>query len=80
MEDAHQVPIEGVLDLHAFAPADIVDESAEGTWIAGLPREALIVAEGQEGVRAGLRATPVVREDPAPSPSPSPVNATKSPG
>ena len=64
----------------AFAPADIVDESAEGTWIAGLPREALIVAEGQEGVRAGLRATPVVREDPAPSPSPSPVNATKSPG
>jgi len=49
----------------AFAPANIVDETAEGTWIAGLPREALIVAEGQESVRAGLRATPVVREEPA---------------
>jgi membrane fusion protein, multidrug efflux system len=58
----------------AFAPADIVDESAEGTWIAGLPREALVVAEGQEDVRAGLRATPVVREEPAPA------NATKSAG
>jgi multidrug efflux system membrane fusion protein len=61
----------------SFAPADIVDESAEGTWIAGLPREALIVAEGQEGVKPGLRATPVVREEPA-APA-APVNATKSP-
>ena len=51
----------------AFAPADIVDETADGTWIAGLPREALIVAEGQENVQPGLRATPVVRDAPAPS-------------
>jgi len=49
----------------SFAPADIVDETAEGTWIAGLPREALIVAEGQENVQPGLRATPVVRDAPA---------------
>jgi len=49
----------------SFAPADIVDETTEGTWIAGLPRETLIVAEGQEGVKPGLRATPVVREAPA---------------
>lgn len=55
----------------AFAPADIVDESAEGTWIAGLPREALIVDEGQEAVRPGLRATPIVREDPAPAARPA---------
>jgi multidrug efflux system membrane fusion protein len=48
----------------SFAPADIVDETAEGTWIAGLPRETLIVAEGQEGVKPGLRATPVLREAP----------------
>jgi multidrug efflux system membrane fusion protein len=45
----------------SFAPADVVDETAEGTWIAGLPREALIVAEGQDGVKPGLRATPVFR-------------------
>lgn len=48
----------------SFAPADVVDETAEGTWITGLPREALIVAEGQENVRPGLRATPVVRDAP----------------
>jgi multidrug efflux system membrane fusion protein len=45
-----------------FAPADIVDEQADGTWIAGLPKEALIVAEGQENVKPGLRAVPVVRD------------------
>jgi membrane fusion protein, multidrug efflux system len=66
----------------AFAPADIVDETAEGTWIAGLPREALIVAEGQEAVKAGLRATPVVHEAPAaparaPAAPAAPVAATK---
>lgn len=60
----------------AFAPADIVDESVEGTWIAGLPREALIVDAGQESVVPGLRATPVVREDTPPTPA----NATKSAG
>jgi len=45
----------------SFAPADIVDESADGAWIAGLPREVLIVAEGQEGVGPGVRATPIFR-------------------
>ena len=53
----------------SFAPADIVDQQADGTWIAGLPREALIVAEGQETVKPGLRAVPDVLEDtPAPAP------------
>jgi multidrug efflux system membrane fusion protein len=60
----------------AFAPADIVDESAEGTWIAGLPRETLIVDEGQDAVKPGMRATPVVREDA----EPGPANASKSAG
>lgn len=55
----------------SFAPADIVDETADGTWIAGLPREALIVAEGQESVLPGLRATPVVRDAPAASTAPA---------
>lgn len=55
----------------AFAPADIVDETAEGTWIAGLPREALIVAEGQENIRPGVRATPVVRDAPAVTAAPA---------
>jgi multidrug efflux system membrane fusion protein len=48
----------------SFAPADVVDEAADGTWITGLPREALVVAEGQENVKPGIRATPVVRDAP----------------
>ena len=47
----------------SFSPADIVDETGEGTWIAGLPHDALIVAEGQENVRPGLRVTPRVVDD-----------------
>ncbi len=46
-----------------FAPADVVEETPDGVWVAGLPREALIVAEGQDVVRPGLRATPVLREE-----------------
>lgn len=54
----------------SFAPADVVDETAEGTWIAGLPRETLIVAEGQDSVRPGLRVTPQVMDAP-PAPKPA---------
>lgn len=51
----------------SFAPADIVDESEDGAWVAGLPDEAQLVAEGQEGVRPGMRVTPVIREEVAPA-------------
>lgn len=49
-----------------FMPADVVDESPQGIWVAGLPKETLIVAPGQEAVRAGVRATPVFQETIAP--------------
>lgn len=49
----------------SFVPAEIIDETAEGTWVVGLPRSALLVAEGQDNVRAGLRVTPDVREEAA---------------
>jgi multidrug efflux system membrane fusion protein len=52
-----------------FVPADVVDETTEGTWIAGLPREVLIVAEGQENVKPGMRVTPVVRDAPPLAPA-----------
>ena len=45
-----------------FAPADIVDESADGVWVTGLSDEAQLVAEGQDNIATGLRVTPVVRE------------------
>jgi multidrug efflux system membrane fusion protein len=48
----------------SFAPADVVDEASDGVWIAGLPHEALIVAEGQDAVKPGLRVTPVIRNTP----------------
>lgn len=47
-----------------FAPADVVDEASDGVWIAGLPHEVLLVAEGQDAVKPGLRVTPVIREPP----------------
>jgi multidrug efflux system membrane fusion protein len=56
----------------SFVPADVVDESPQGLWISGLPREALIVAEGQPEVKPGLRATPVLREAAAAAPAPPP--------
>ena len=48
----------------SFAPADVVDEASDGVWIAGLPHEALVVAEGQDAVKPGLRVTPVIRDAP----------------
>jgi multidrug efflux system membrane fusion protein len=53
------VDVGGVVN---FAPTDTVGEGADGVWVAGLPREALIVTEGQENVRPGLRADPRVIE------------------
>lgn len=53
------VDVGGVVN---FAATDTVGETADEVWVAGLPREALLVAEGQENVRAGLRATPVFRD------------------
>jgi multidrug efflux system membrane fusion protein len=55
----------------SFLPADIVDETADGVWISGLPREALIVAAGQEAVRPGLRANPVFADDKVSDDAPS---------
>lgn len=72
--DAHKVP-RGLLTQDAqgrigvryvdvggvvgFAPADVVDEGADGVWIAGLPHEALLLAEGQPEARPGLRVQPI---------------------
>jgi DNA-nicking Smr family endonuclease len=67
MEDAHHIPIEGVLDLHAFAPADIasvVDEYVRAAHQAGLRDVRLIHGRGtgvQRGiVQAALERHPLV--------------------
>ena len=56
MEDAHPVPIEGVLDLHAFAPADIasvVEEYVRAAHEEGLIEIRLIHGRGT-GVQRGI--------------------------
>jgi DNA-nicking Smr family endonuclease len=53
---AHRVPIEGTLDLHAFAPRDIasvVDEYVNAAHAAGLREVRLIHGRGK-GVQRGI--------------------------
>lgn len=65
--DAHHIPIEGTLDLHAFAPRDIksvVEEYVTAAHEAGLREVRLIHGRGtgvQRGiVQAALEAHPLV--------------------
>lgn len=67
MEDAHHVPIEGVLDLHAFTPRDIpsvVGEYVRAAHEAGFREVRLIHGRGtgvQRGiVQAALERHPLV--------------------
>jgi len=55
-DDAHSVPIEGSLDLHAFAPQDIrsvVEEYVRAAHEAGLREVRLIHGRGK-GVQRGI--------------------------
>ena len=68
-DDAHRVPIEPALDLHAFAPRDIrsvVDEYVTAAYEAGLREVRLIHGRGvgvQRGiVQAALERHPLVEE------------------
>jgi DNA-nicking Smr family endonuclease len=67
MDDAHHVPIEDALDLHAFAPRDIpsvVEEYVRAAREAGLREVRLIHGRGkgvQRGiVQAALEKNPLV--------------------
>ena len=55
-ENPHRIPIEGTLDLHAFAPRDIksvVDEYVNAAHEAGLREIRLIHGRGK-GVQRGI--------------------------
>ena len=65
--DAHQVPIEGTLDLHTFAPGDIpsvVEEYIHAAHAAGLRELRLIHGRGigvqRARVQQVLRGHPLV--------------------
>jgi DNA-nicking Smr family endonuclease len=56
MEDAHRIPIEGELDLHAFHPRDIplvVEEYLRAAHEAGFREVRLIHGRGK-GVQRGI--------------------------
>jgi len=56
MEDAHRIPIEDALDLHAFAPRDIpsvVEEYVRAAHEAGLRDVRLVHGRGR-GVQRGI--------------------------
>ena len=56
MEDAHPVPVDGTLDLHAFQPRDIASVVAEyvtAAHAAGLREVRLIHGRGT-GVQRGI--------------------------
>ena len=42
-----------------FWPVEILDDGAEGTWVTGLPDEAIIVVVGQDYVTVGQKVKPV---------------------
>jgi DNA-nicking Smr family endonuclease len=67
MDDAHRIPIEDALDLHAFAPRDValvVDEYVRAAHAAGFREVRLVHGRGrgvQRGiVQAALEAHPLV--------------------
>jgi dsDNA-specific endonuclease/ATPase MutS2 len=69
MTDAHRVPIESELDLHAFTPRDIpsvVDEYVKAAVEAGLTEVRLVHGRGRGVQRGIVQATldrhPLVRE------------------
>ncbi len=56
MDDAHRVPVEDALDLHAFAPRDVasvVDEYVRAAHEAGFREVRLIHGRGR-GVQRGI--------------------------
>ncbi len=42
-----------------FRPVEIIDDTPEGMWIAGLPEHARVITVGQEFVREGQQVRPV---------------------
>jgi len=68
-DDAHRVPIEPSIDLHAFAPRDVksvVEEYVRAAWEAGWREVRLVHGRGagvQRGiVQAALERHPLVEE------------------
>jgi len=51
-----------------FHPVDIIEDTPDGIWLAGLPREIRVITVGQDFVAAGQEVTPVASADPGGAP------------
>ncbi len=62
LDDAGQLGIRTVVDGAAkFRPVDVIRDSTEGVWLAGLPDEIEVIVVGQEYVIDGRRVTVTYR-------------------
>jgi multidrug efflux system membrane fusion protein len=67
LDDAGVVGVKVVEDGDrvAFRRVDIVGDTPEGIWLAGLPERVTLITVGQEFVRDGQRVRPVAEVGPA---------------
>lgn len=56
-------------DTVAFHPVQLVADTADGVWVAGLPEEINLITVGQEYVRAGQRVRSVLEKSLQPKPA-----------
>ncbi len=63
LDDSGAVGIKTVTpdNVVAFHRAEIVGQSAEGAWLAGLPETITVITVGQEFVRPGQRVIPIAQ-------------------
>jgi multidrug efflux system membrane fusion protein len=45
-----------------FVPVTLIRDTAQGVWVAGLPREASVIVVGQEFVTDGVIVDPTIAE------------------
>ena len=63
LSDSGQLGVRQVLadDTVAFAPIRVIDETAEGAWVTGLPETTTLVAIGQDYLNDGVKVRPVAQ-------------------
>ena len=47
-----------------FRPVDIIEDTPDGVWLGGLPREIRVITVGQDFVSAGQEVAPVALDEP----------------
>ena len=52
----------GAGDIATFQEVDLLRDTIEGVWLAGLPDEVAVIVVGQEYVNDGVKVAPTYRE------------------